>query len=67
MTDDLMTLLAQTGGQLSGMMLKTMITTIPTGFNLMGTLMNPILWVLPYGVLAGLPLIGILITAGLLK
>ena len=55
MTDDLATLLVQTGGQLTGMIIKMGITTIPTGLNVMSSLLNPLLWVIPYGLLVGVP------------
>ena len=74
MTDDLATLVVQTGGQLTGMVIHSVLNTGPSVLNLVSSLANPILWIAPYTVLGILPIVtagiglgGILITAGILK
>jgi len=71
MTDDLMTLLAQTAGQLSGQLLHAGLLSIPAGMGMVGSLMNPLL-LLPYGLMVGaLPAVGTIASAlilmGILK
>jgi len=71
MTDDLLTLAVQSGGQVAGLMLKTMLTSTPAMLGLMGSVMNPLL-LLPYGIVVGaLPAIGTIaaaaIAVGILK
>ena len=71
MTDDLLTLMVQSGGQISGLVLKTMLQSTPAMLGLMGNIMNPLL-LLPYGVMVGaLPAIGTIaaaaIAVGILK
>ena len=56
MTDDLATLVVQTGGQLTGMMIHSMLSTGPSVLNLVSNLANPILWIAPYTVLGILPM-----------
>jgi len=67
MTDDLGTLIIQTGGQLTGMMVHSMFTGIPATLNLIGVIANPLL-LIPYGFLIGaVPIIGTMIAVGILK
>ena len=66
MTDDLVTLLAQTAGQLSGQMLHAGLLSIPAGMGMIGSLMNPLL-LMPYGLMIGLlPAIGTIGSAAIL-
>ena len=72
MTDDLATLIAQTGGQLTGMIIKTGILSLPaTTLGLVGIIANPLL-ALPAATLTGVvPAMAIVaaaaIAAGILK
>jgi len=71
MTDDLATLIVQTGGQLTGLIIKSAIVNIPgtmnAGLSLMGTMANPILWIMPYFILSGLPVLGTMLAIGIIK
>ena len=67
MTDDLMTLMVQTGGQLSGQILHTMLTSTPALMSMTSGLLSPLL-LIPYGFLIGaVPIIGTMIAVGILK
>ena len=67
MTDDLLTLMAQVGGQLSGMMVKTGFQTMGSMMGLMGSIANPLLF-LPGTALAAVgPIVAAAILMGILK
>jgi len=71
MTDDLGTLIVQAGGQLTGLMIKSALISIPATMGFLGNIANPLL-LLPYGAMMGaLPAIATLgaaaIAVGILK
>jgi len=47
MTDDLATLIVQTGGQVIDMLIHSMLIGAPSMLNLMGNIIHPLLWVIP--------------------
>jgi hypothetical protein len=47
MADDLATLIVQTGGQVTDMLIHSMLIGAPSMLNLIGNIIHPLLWVIP--------------------